>query len=70
MLTCTLTWQVCMPKGTVSCMLTRSHACCAGGEIVAAESVKQVFETGRGPITLRGRAYIEENGQVQYASQK
>lgn len=41
-----------------------------GGEIVAAESVKQVFETGRGPITLRGRAYIEENGQERRTGAK
>lgn len=32
----------------------------AGGEIVATAGIAAAYETGRGGITVRGRAFIEE----------
>ena len=33
--------------------------CCPGGVIVAMTGIAEAYQTGRGPITLRGRAAIE-----------
>ena len=32
----------------------------AGGEIIATAGISAAYETGRGGITVRGRAFIEE----------
>lgn len=37
--------------------------CCAGGEIVATSGIEEAYRSGRGPITLRGRAFVEEEGK-------
>ena len=37
---------------------------CAGGEIVATAGIAAAYETGRGGITVRGRAFIEEEEAV------
>ena len=34
---------------------------CAGGEILASIGIREAYETGRGPVTVRGRAFIEGN---------
>ncbi len=32
---------------------------CTGGEILASAGIREAYETGRGPVTVRGRAFIE-----------
>lgn len=43
-------------------MLKKSKLVLVGGEILASQSLEEAYSTGRGPITVRGRALIEQEG--------
>ena len=49
-----------------SCLIIarcRTQAVClAGGEVVGADSIEAAFATGKGHITLRGIATVEQEG--------
>lgn len=45
----------------------------AGGEILMSGSIREAYEHGKGPITVRGKAFIEgtaeeENGSLEASS--
>ena len=36
----------------------------SGGEILASGGIREAYETGRGPVTVRGRAFIEGTSEA------
>ena len=37
----------------------------AGGEILASSTISEAYEHGKGPITVRGKAFIEGSDEIE-----
>ena len=44
-------------------MLICKKSCCAGGEIIASDGLREAYTTGRGTIVVRAKMHIEETSK-------
>ena len=56
-----LSGRLCLPDPAECHGAEGFRVACAGGEILASIGIREAYETGRGPVTVRGRAFIEGN---------